>query len=374
MVAAAFAAGAINAAYLPLWFADHGLSAAEIGTVLGAASLLRVVAGPVGGWAADRLGRPHVVLAASAGLAAISAAALPALRGLGPLLVVTALLGMSAALLSPLLDALALALARVRRLDYGRTRAWGSISYLVATAGGGWLLSWGGSGVVPGLLAAGFATAGLLSVRVPSQRPAGPAPGGRGGGARDVWKAPSFRLALAATALIQGSHAAYYAFAPLHWRAAGLSDTTIGLLIAEGVVAEVALFVWGRPLVERLGPARLTALAAAGCMVRWTSLAFVTAWPALMLLQLLHVATFAFQHLSTMMVLRELPPQRAGMAQTLMSALGFSAATAALVWLTGELYGEYDGLAFLPMAAVGGTAGLLVRPLRRVTRVSRPLA
>ena len=362
VIAAAFAAAAVNSAYLPLWFADHGLSAADIGVVLGAASLLRVAAGPAGGWIADWLGRPQLVLAVAAGVAAASAALLPALRGVGRLLVVTALLGMSAALLSPLMDALALALARARRLDYGPTRAWGSISYVVATAGSGWLLSRAGSGVVPGLLAGGFAAAAALAWRLPRVEAST-----RGGsGAAGLLRNRSFLLALTATALIQGSHAAYYAFAPLFWRSAGLSDTVIGLLIAEGVVAEVALFLWGRRLVDRLGPARLTGLAAGACVVRWTALAFVTAWPALALLQLLHVATFAFQHLSTMLVLRELPAERAGMAQTLMSALGFSAASAALVWLTGQLYGTWGGLAFLPMAAVGGSALLVVRPLSRV--------
>jgi hypothetical protein len=67
----------------------------------------------------------------------------------------------------------------------------------------------------------------------------------------------------ACSALIQGAHAAYYGFAPLFWRSQGFSDSTIGLLIAEGIIAEVALFAWGRRLVERLGPAGLTACAAA---------------------------------------------------------------------------------------------------------------
>src|SRR6202051_263309 len=55
--AALFCAAAINTAFLPLWFADHGLSAAAIGQVLGLASLLRVMAGPGGGTLADRVGR-----------------------------------------------------------------------------------------------------------------------------------------------------------------------------------------------------------------------------------------------------------------------------------------------------------------------------
>ena len=79
--------------------------------------------------------------------------------------------------------------------------------------------------------------------------------------------------------------------------------------------------------MRRLGPARLTALAASACVVRWTGFAVTTAVPALMALQLLHAMTFAFQHLSSMLVLRATAAGRAAMAQTLTSALGFSAAT-----------------------------------------------
>ena len=77
-----------------------------------------------------------------------------------------------------------------------------------------------------------------------------------------LFRNPAFRLAVGCTALIQGAHAAYYGFAALFWRSQGLSDTVIGLLIAEGIVAEILLFARGRRLVERLGPAGLTACAA----------------------------------------------------------------------------------------------------------------
>ncbi len=362
VIATGFAAAAVNSAYLPLWFADRGLSAADIGQIVGAAALLRVAGGPFGGWAADRLGRPQAVLATAAGLAALSAAVLPGLNGFLPLLLATALLGAGSALLSPLTDGIALALAALRRLEYGPTRAWGSIAYMVATAGAGALLARIGSGAVPALLVSGYAAAAVLAFRIPTvQQPRRSA-----GRILAVLHDRGFRLALYATALIQGSHAAYYSFASLRWRAAGLNDTVIGLLIAEGIVAEIALFLWGRRLIDRLGPARLTAVASFACIIRWTALAFLTDIPALAFVQLLHACTFACQHLSTMLVLRTLPPERAGMAQTLTSALGFSAATAALVWLTGQLYGSWGGLSFLPMAVVGGSALLLVRPLARL--------
>ena len=361
VLAASFAAAAISSAYLPLWFADRGLSAGEIGTVLGVSSLLRVVGAPGGGWAADVFGR-RLVLSIAAGVAAVTTASLPGLSGVGSLLAATAVLGMAASLLSPLIDATTLALAGAGRLEYAPTRAWGSVSYMLATAAAGAVLARTGTGVVPWVLAAGFALAAAGALWLPDvTRVATRA----SGSIAQVFRNRAFVLSLIATALIQGSHAAYYSFAPLHWRAAGLGDTAIGLLIAEGIVAEIALFLWGRRLVTRLGAAWLTGLAATACIVRWTALAFVTDWRALAVLQFLHAATFAFQHLSTMMVLARLPPGRAGVAQTVMSAIGFSAATGVLVWVTGQVYSEWGGFAFLPMAVAGGVALLTVRPLRQ---------
>jgi len=366
-LAAFFAAAAVTSAYLPLWFADRGLSASEIGTVLGLGSLLRVVAVPGWGWLADAVGRRRAVLFGAAALASGCAALLPAAARLHDpfwmILAVSAVQGVSASALTPLSDALALGLAGARRLDYGRTRAWGSVSYMVATALSGGLMDRAGSAVVPWVLAAGYGAAAGLATLLPDA----PGSGRRGGG--HPLRLPAFRVALLATALIQGAHAAYYAFAPLYWRSLGIPDGTIGLLIAEGIIAEVALFVWGRRLVERLGPARLTLLAAGSSALRWTLTAFVVDVPALAAIQVLHAGTFAFQHLSSMLVLRTLPAARAGTAQALLSALGFSAPTAALTWASGQVYGKLGGLTFLVMAVVGGLGVLAVPGLRRMERV-----
>src|SRR3546814_8773378 len=68
---------------------------------------------------------------------------------------------------------------------------------------------------------------------------------------------PTFGLFLGTAALLAGSHAFLYAFGSLHWRAAGIDDRMIGLLWAEGVIAEVLLFACGAKVVQRLGPARM---------------------------------------------------------------------------------------------------------------------
>jgi PPP family 3-phenylpropionic acid transporter len=359
--AALFSASAINTAFLPLWFADRGLNATAIGQILGLASLLRVIAGPSWGSLADRIGKRRPVML-TAGITACAAALLYLpLRGFLPLLVVAATQGIAGSALNPLIDSLALALARARRMEYGPVRSFGSIAYMAASAGAGWLLSVTGTFLVPWLLALSYGAASAVTPFLPE---AASRPMSRGfAGLRLLANRP-FRLTVIASALIQGSHAAYYGFAPLYWRSQGMSDAVIGLLMAEAIIAEIALFAWGRGLIERLGPAGLTACAAAASAVRWSVTALAPPLTVLAAIQLLHAATFAMQHLSAMLLLsRAVPPERAATAQALHSALGMGAPGGLLMLLAGFLYAHYGGLAFLAMAAIGGSALLLVRPI-----------
>jgi MFS transporter, PPP family, 3-phenylpropionic acid transporter len=368
--AAIFAAGAVNGGFLPLFFADRGLSPQAIGRVLGLAALLRVLAGPGWGNVADRIGRRRPVLCAAGTTAALAALAYLPLTGFLGFVAVASVQGVAAAALSPLVDSLALALARERKLEYGPVRSAGSVAYMLASAVTGRLLSAAGTALVPWLLALGYAAAAVLAPLLPeaavSRAAARPLAGLR------LFALPPFRLTVAASALIQGAHAAYYGFAPLFWRAQGYSDTLIGLLLAEGIVAEVLLFARGRKLVERLGPSGLTACAAGASVVRWTVTAMAPPLPVLAAVQLLHAATFAMQHLSAMLVLsRGVPPERAATAQALHAALGMGAPTGLMMLLCGWLYARGGGgLAFLAMAACGGAALLLVTRLARAVRVA----
>jgi PPP family 3-phenylpropionic acid transporter len=362
-----FAANAINA-FLPLWFADRGLSAAAIGQILGAAALLRVLAGPGWGNVADRIGRRRPVLGFAATAAACLAASYTAASGFMPLLLIAAAQGIAASAINPLADSLALALAREGRIEYGPVRAVGSATFMVTTATAGWLLNRVGSWLVPWLLTAGYGAAALFTPFLPEAVTPPAAPHAFAG--LGLLRNKAFRLAVASTALIQGSHAAYYGFAALFWRSQGMSDTVIGLLIAEGIVAEILLFARGRQLVERLGPAGLTAGAAAASILRWTVTAAAPSLPILVLIQPIHAATFAMQHLSAMLVLsRFVPPERAATAQALHAALGYGAPTGLMMLFCGFLYARIGGLVFLAMAAVGGAALLCVAPLARETAI-----
>lgn len=102
-LAAYFGANAVNV-YMPLWYADRGLSASAIGQILAAASLLRVLAGPQWGAIADRLGRRRPVLLAAGVVASGMALLYTVSTGFLPLLLVAAGQGIASSALNPLID------------------------------------------------------------------------------------------------------------------------------------------------------------------------------------------------------------------------------------------------------------------------------
>ena len=362
-----FMAAGIATAFLPLWLADRGLSAAEIGTVLAAASIGRVLAAPVWGRLADARPRRHVLTAAAALAALASFAFLPA-HGFWPALIVVVLQAAAASALMPLADVVAIALSRERRIDYGLVRASGSAAFMAATAVGGWLLGLFGMFLAPLLMAAGHGLAALLGPALPDadQTPLRPRAGLATG--LGLLRNRAFLLTVLATACIQGSHAAYYSLASLHWRDAGISEAVIGLLWAEGVLAEILLFIWARRVATRLGPAALTGLAAAAGVLRWTVTGLTTDLAPLIAVQALHGATFGMQHLSAMLILsRAIPPERAASAQTLHAALGGTVSLGLLIWLVGTAY-DGTGTVFLAMAMLSLLALPLVPALAQLAQ------
>ncbi len=353
LFAAQFAAVGIVLPFIPPLMADRGLSPAEVGTILSAGATVRLVSGPLGGRLADALGRPRAVMAAGSAVAALAACLYGLAGGFVGLLAANLIFALAYACTVPLGDSLALRAAREEGWDYSRIRAAGSAAFIVMSGAAGWLAERAGVGSVAWLLALALAGAAVAALVLP----AGGGHARRGSGAfRAVIALPAFRRVLLVSALIQGSHAAYYAFGSIHWAAAGVPEATIGLLWAWSVMAEVALFAWGRPLADRLGARRLALLAALAGLLRWAITAGTVWLPGLVAAQGLHALTFGAMHLATMRVMQTaIPPAVAGTAQTLLSA-GIGGAMMIGTMLSGQAYAAFGAAVFWGMAAMCAVA------------------
>jgi MFS transporter, PPP family, 3-phenylpropionic acid transporter len=369
--AASFLVVGIQLPFWPVWLAGRGLDAQEIALVFAAAIWARVVATPLLGALADRLGRRRAVMIVLAACAWAAHAGLWPIAGFWPLLALNLVAGMAQSALMPLGDSITLAAVREEGLDYGRIRVWGSVSFILASVGSGALLA-ASSPADPAdnqiLLLVLVASAVLVAACIgvpPATR--------RAGVMRSRWAALGrlaadrrFWLFVASAAALQSSHQLYYGFGTLYWRELGFSDTVIGGLWAEGVVAEIVLFWYSAPFVARFGPLGLMALGGAAGVLRWSLMGVLPGLEAAAGLQLLHALTFGASHLGAMHFLaRSVPPGVAASAQSLYAALSAGLGSGLVMLVAGALYAAYGGQAY-PFMALLSAAGLVgVWQLRR---------
>ena len=369
-----FAAFGVASPFLPGLLEQHGLDASRLGVVLAAGTAVRLLAGPFGGSLADRTGRPRLVLAGFAACAAVVAMGYAPARGL---LVLTAVSVAHAAVLAPLTpvaDAVALRAADGgQAFRYGWVRGAGSAAFVLGTLGAGRLVDGMGLGVIVWLnaaLLAGAAAAALMLPRV--GRAAGPVDD-TGGSFASLLRIPAFVRLMVVVALLGGSHAMHDGFEVIRWRSAGLSGAEVSVLWASSVAAEVFVFALAGPwLLDRIGPARALALAAAAGIVRWAAAAWTASFPIMLGVEPLHGLTFAFAHLACVMTIaRVVPAGLAARAQAFYGTVALGVTGAAVTLASGPLYQYFGARSFLAMAALCACAAPLALGVTSTSAPSR---
>ncbi|MCH8155796.1 MAG: 3-phenylpropionate MFS transporter [Proteobacteria bacterium] len=350
--------------YMPFWpvfLKSRGLDAAEIGLIFALVSWIRIVTTPAIAQIADRSGRAKATLVVVAALSLVFFIGFFEARGFWPILLVMLPAAVCFQPMIPLAESQTMAAVLRERLDYGRIRLWGSLAFILGTVGAGRLITGRAPDLVLYLMLGALGATVLAALALPGRRET-PVTAQRSSPFALLGNR-RFLLFLGAAGLLQASHAAYYGFSALHWKAAGLSEATIGALWAEGVAAEILLFAVSGAVVARVGPPLLLALAGLGGVLRWSVLAATTALPALVAVQALHALTFGAAHLAAMhFIARAAPPGLSATAQSLYTAISGGIAMGLSMLAAGALYQAYAGGAFLAMAALsaGGTGLALV--------------
>jgi len=362
--AAYFVVVGIQLPFWPVWLANKGLGPKEIGLLLAISIAAKVIANPLAAHLADRSGerrRPMLILAVAA---MASFALFGGVDGFWAILMVSVLFFMAWPPIMPLGESLTMITVHRENLDYGRIRLWGSLSFIAAAVISGRVLVDEPADIIFWMVLSATAFAVIACALLPDSRPeritSTQAP------ILLILRNRQFLLFLLAAALIQGSHAVYYAFGTLHWQAVGYSDDLIGALWAEGVVAEIVLFALGSRLIRRLGPERLIALGGLAAAIRWTVTGATDALPALICVQALHAFSFGATHLGAIhFVARVVSPAMSATAQSLYSAAVMGLGLGIMLLLSGELYERFGGGAFQAMAFLGLLGGWMALVLRQ---------
>lgn len=353
-----FAAISVFIAFFNIYVKHLGLTSFEISVLAALHPLARVLWPPFWGHLADRTGRRDRV-AAGVNLAAtaVFSAYFFSDRFL-TLFVAQLVFTFFWSTVLPLMEATSLEQASLGRIDYGKSRMWGSVGFILASLSIGTVLDRLGIGfalwIILGCLL--LSTVSTLFAPRPEVHHNPEA-----GSLRDFLRRREVKLFFLVGMLCQLSHATMYNFLSIHLEAVGYSNNLIGVLWAFGVACEVPVIRWSGRLIERFGRIPLMTFALFVAAVRWSIMALTTAYPLLLLAQGLHAVTFAVFHVAAVTHAFSLaPPHLRARGQTLYSGLSFGVGISIGMLINGAVYDVVGARAcFAGSAAVALAAALL---------------
>jgi MFS transporter, PPP family, 3-phenylpropionic acid transporter len=362
LFAALCAVMGIQTPYVPVWLDWAGLSAREIAISTAAPLVVRVAVTPAIAFAADRFGehRRFLIGLAWVGLAAL--ALLSQQRSFWPILALIIVFSLAMMGVMALTETLAMRGVQSAKLDYGRMRLWGSLSFVAMTIVGGRVLQGRGADwaiwLLVGAAVLTLAAAHALPPRAAPHRLA------LGSGRRltladaaGLVGSRSFLTFLIATGAVQAAHAVLYTFGVLHWRALGLNASWCGALWGVSIGCEIALFAYSGAVLERIGPVEMIGLGSVAAVMRWIAMGFDPPLALLVVLQATHALSYGASHIGAIHYLaRYVPEHQGGTAQALYASVTGGIAMAGAVALAGPLYGSYGGHAYWAMAGIAGLA------------------
>ena len=257
----------------------------------------------------------------------------------------------------PLTDAYALRGVARFGLNYGPLRLWGSAAFVAGALACGVLVDIVAARHLIWIIAAlallgAIASLGLQPLDCPKAAPVAVK------GASALLSDPGFLAIIVASALTQGSHAAYYTFASISWQAAGLGGLTIAGLWVLGVLAEIVVFALSPRFT--LPPALLVVLGALSAVARWLITAQEPSVAVLAVVQLAHGLTYGLTQVGTMSLLvRHVPIHMMARGQGYLAACGGMVTMAASI-LSGVVYAGYGARVYCVMAAMALVAAVIM--------------
>lgn len=354
----------IHLVFWPIWLESRGLNATDIGTILAAGIASKLIATPLIAHFADRLGQRKNIILALTSLSFCSFLFFPFTETYVAILALHLLFLSLWSPSMPLMESLAMHGITTYGYDYGRIRLWGSVTFMIAAIGIGYLLKDRSTDFIYLSIVITLGLTVVSAFTLPDLRP--PKSESKNLTLLLVIKDKRFMMFLIGTALIQSSHAVYYGFGSIHWKYNGISEDWIGLLWAIGVFAEILLFAYSSKIIARIGPARLIALAGIAGLIRWPLTAMTVALLPLIGLQALHALTFGATHLGAMHFIQSrIDPSLSATAQSLYSGIVMGGAMSLASLASGHLYQSYQGAAFYAMGGMAAVGGLMVFVLRR---------
>lgn len=344
--------------YMPYLLRARGFSEEQIGLLTAGWDLAAIAGGLLLGQLADRLGARRLLLGAAVAVGVgvfVPLCATGRFAAALPLMIVA---GLSFRTTIPLSDALAIGELPQPTHQYGLSRAWGTVGFIVLLAVvrlGRLVDETDAQSMLRAIVLTGaacLATVCFLPNRRQGSARAPLTADGRGFG-RAFW---IWMIAAAASAMAMASQ---YTFFPLYLKDV-LHMQQGAWVWALGAVAELPILIFGGPIIRRAGLVPMLLVGLLAVTVRLGSYAVMPYFGVVIAAQALHALTFGVFHVATVeFIHRHTPQARWSLAMAIYACLGMGLPRVLGNALGGYLVAAYGytvlfGLyALLPLTAVG---------------------
>lgn len=356
-----FAFVGVSSPYFGQYLQHLGFSAFDIALLISQMQLMRIVGPNVWGWLADHGWQRLAIIRLASLMALLAVLSFYLVSGFWAWWIALGTMAFFWSASLPLFESLTLDKLKEKGGDYSRVRLWGSVGFIVAVSGAGWLLDRLPIASIRGMLLAMLL--GILLFALVARDPFAHRPAVVRAPLWPVLRTPRVAALLAACCAMSAAHGAFYLFFSIYLAGLGYSQTAIGLLWSLGVLAEIGVFLLIGPLFRRFSMRHILLACFAAAALRFLLTAWAAEWLALLVLaQLLHALSFgAFHSASIQSVSRWFPASCQGRGQALYSSLSFGAGGLLGGLVAGALWDRAGGsVAFTVSAGFALLGGGLV--------------
>lgn len=345
--------------YWPLFLRDIGYDSLAIGGLVAIVHGTKIIAPNVWGWLAAHTGRRTRIIQLGALMAAVTFSGVFVDHRFVWLALVMAGFSFFWNAVLAQFEVLTLSHLVSQPALYSRIRVWGSVGFIGAVAGLGWLFHVLSVRWLPVLMWLLLATIWLSSLSV-AERPLASVRKST----EPLWtilRQPAAWSFLGGCALLQISHGPYYTFFSVYLEQHGYSPITTGLLWALGVLAEVGVFLLMPRLLRTVSLQAIMTVSLGLAVLRWLLIGlWVDQWWLLVFAQCLHAATFGSYHAYAVEMVRRLfRGGHEGQGMALYSGLSFGGGGAVGAVMAGMLWDWNASMTFISAALAAALALLL---------------
>ncbi|MFH0726775.1 MAG: MFS transporter [Pseudomonadota bacterium] len=346
--------------YFNLYCHHIGLSGFEIGSLSAVRSVTFALFPLLWGTLADRLGNRRALYILCNFISMFIWTLFFFTSSFWPMLIITASFGIFFSPIISFLEAATLETLAHGKSNYGRVRAWGSISFILAVIGIGKLTDYFSTRLILYGICVGFLLQSGFSFLLPKSEILPKHPMGK--------KSPPLLTREMIVFLICGflmlvSHGTYYGFFSIHLDTLGCSKTFIGIAWAIAVIAEIAVMINSKWLFRHLKLETVLSYSFLFAAGRWLLLFQFNSLVVIIICQIAHAFTYGTFHMASILYMDRLSPDKAKtMGQSVNNAVTYGMGLMTGFFLNGALYTPLGApTLFLMSAGIALAGGILFR-------------